>query len=101
MPRLRDIFEHPAHHKDVSSPFAPICWKLAQVIRVLLAKCTTTLRFPMKDWSSPVAVKESVYEATKGDVVIAPYLPARSPTWHVIGRAASQGGLSPRSKGSR
>jgi len=36
------------------------------------------------------------YVIWKGEDVILPCLPARSPTWHVWGLVASQGGTSPR-----
>lgn len=78
------------------------CWKLPQVMRVVLAKCTTKLRLPKKaPMPSSVDAKSSVYSASKGSVVILPCFPDRSPTWHVCGRSWSQAGVSPRMKGSR
>ena len=76
--------------------------KLAQVMRVTLAKCTTKLLLPKKaPMPSTVLANSSVYEAVKGSEVIFPCLPERSPTWQVCGRVGSQAGLSPRMKGSR
>lgn len=58
--------------------------KLAHVIRVLLAKWMTMLRSgieaPLPTFMEP---KSSWNFISKESPVILPYLPLRSPTWHV------------------
>jgi hypothetical protein len=67
--------------------------KFAQVRRVLLAKCSVKEPFGKKLLEPTIVdVYSSVYDALKGSELMAPYLPARSPTWHVSGSEESQGG---------
>jgi hypothetical protein len=67
--------------------------KFAQVRRVLLAKCSVKEPFGKKLFEPIIVdVYSSVYDALKGSELMAPCLPAISPTWHVSGREESQGG---------
>jgi hypothetical protein len=83
---LKDVFKEVVFE---TSPFPlPVSRvKFAQVIRVVLAKCTVRERFPKNaPIPSNVDAKSSLYDAMNGSEVILPYFPERSPTWQVCGR---------------
>lgn len=100
-----DEEEEEEEEEDPLQLLLPTAAKLAQVMRVVLAKCRTMLRLPRKaPRPERVEAKSSVKVAVKVAPAVAlmlPCLPERSPTWQVAGRAASQAGVSPRWKGSR
>ena len=90
---LKDVLKEVVFKKaPVPLPASRV--KFAQVIRVLLAKCTVIERFPKNaplPWK--VDAKSSSYDAIYGSEVIAPYFPERSPTWQVCGRESTQAGV--------
>lgn len=92
----------PVDIDETLGSLAPPLTKSAQVTRVLLARWMTKDRLPKNAGSSSFRDRYlSTYSAVNGSLSILPYLPARSPTWQLGRLPASQGGLSPRSVGSR